>query len=73
MDWMSIFYELWENHRGKILGIALGLLVGIGFVCFGFWKTVLLALCIWLGYFIGKKIDAKESIKSFLGRMLQDK
>jgi uncharacterized membrane protein len=55
------FYEilqyLWDNHRGKVVGLALGLVVGLFFILVGFWKTLLVVICVIGGYFLGKRID----------------
>ena len=40
-DFKETIRILWEVHRGKLCGTVLGLLIGAGIVCFGFWKTFL--------------------------------
>ena len=66
MDWGAVWLELWRKHRGKILGVFLGLVFGIFVVSFGFWKAVFIALCVVVGFFIGKKIDQKVNFKEVL-------
>ena len=68
MDWSNFWAELWQYHRGKIVGIFLGLLIGISLAVFGFWRTLLVAICIIIGYFIGKKIDGNFDFKEFFGK-----
>jgi uncharacterized membrane protein len=53
----EIFQYLLDNHRGKLLGLALGLLIGLLIISFGFWKSLLVVLCVVIGYFLGKHID----------------
>ena len=33
---MDILWELWQQHRGKILGGILGLIIGIIIIALGF-------------------------------------
>lgn len=62
MDWKSILLDLWENHRARMIGLIIGLIVGILFLTLGFFKTVFLLFCIGLGFFIGDKIDNQEDL-----------
>lgn len=62
MDWKSILMDLWENHRGRTIGLLIGLIVGILFITLGFFKTIFLMICIGLGFFIGDKVDNQEDL-----------
>ncbi|MEG1500511.1 MAG: DUF2273 domain-containing protein [Clostridiales bacterium] len=63
MDWLNILLQTWESHKGKIIGITLGLLFGIGVITYGFWPALFVFFCVFLGFFFGKKIDNRMSIK----------
>lgn len=69
MDWKSIFLDLWENHRGRMIGLLAGLIVGILFLTLGFFKTIFLLLCIGFGFFIGDKIDNQEDLFKLLEKI----
>lgn len=58
------------NHQGKIIGVFIGFLAGIFLLTIGFFKTLILFLCIGVGYYFGKKIDNKENIADFIDRIL---
>lgn len=62
-----------QEHRGKTIGIALGLIASILFITYGFWKAIFIILCIILGYIIGKKIDENKSFDSWLKQMFKEK
>ena len=62
--------ELWHSHNGKIIGMIIGFIVSILIIIFGFFQTVFMALCVTLGYFIGKRIDAKEKLSDFLEKII---
>lgn len=62
--------EVLLKHYGKIIGIFLGLLVSILVISLGFIKTIFISLCVYIGYFIGNKVDKKENIWELLDRIL---
>lgn len=66
----EFFKELLLNHRGKVIGVSLGFLIGVIVLVIGFWKTFFLCLCIGLGYWIGGMTDKKERFIAFLDKIL---
>lgn len=64
--WDKMFIYLFEEHRGKIIGVTLGLIVSILFIAYGFFKTLFVIFCIVAGYFIGKTIDENKKFKEWL-------
>lgn len=71
--WEKWFQFLLVEHRGKTIGVLLGLLASILFVTFGFWRTVFIAICIGIGYLIGKQIDENKNFDSWLKQMFKDR
>lgn len=67
-------YENWLNfiklHKGKIVGILVGFIFGILVLSIGFWQTLFLSLCIYVGYWVGGKTDKKEKFMDFLDKIL---
>jgi uncharacterized membrane protein len=61
------------EHRGKTIGVLLGLLASILFVTFGFWRTVFIIICIGVGYFIGKQLDENKNFDSWIKQMFKDR
>lgn len=57
----KIVLYLMEEHRGKTIGILLGLVASILFIAYGFWRTMFIIVCILLGYFIGREIDQNKN------------
>lgn len=70
--WKQVITDLFNNNRGKCIGVTAGLIIGIFVLVIGFFKTLFLTICILLGYYIGKKIDNKESIIEVIERILPD-
>lgn len=65
-----IEYILTE-HRGKVIGVTLGLVVSILFVTLGFWRTVFVVLCILFGYLIGKKVDEQMDLEAWIKNLFK--
>lgn len=53
--------ELWESHRGKVIGVAAGIFFGFIYLFFGFWDMLIFAFIVLVGLYIGNKLDRKES------------
>ncbi|MCM3784109.1 DUF2273 domain-containing protein [Neobacillus mesonae] len=51
--------EIWESHRGRILGIAGGIFFGIIYLIVGFWDMLFFALVVFIGYTLGRRSDEK--------------
>ena len=60
----------YNNNRGKVNGALIGLVLSILILSIGFFRTLLIALFVFGGYYIGKKVDNKEDIIEFLDRIL---
>ncbi len=61
------------RHRGKTLGLVLGLLIGLSVLTFGFFQTVFILFCGGLGLAIGVKLDDKEDFWASLQKYLPEK
>ncbi|NLX01466.1 MAG: DUF2273 domain-containing protein [Syntrophomonadaceae bacterium] len=71
--WENLFRIIFEQHRGKAIGIVLGLLASILFISYGFWRTIFIIVCIALGFFIGKEIDENKNFDQWLKQIFKDK
>ncbi|MBO8159198.1 DUF2273 domain-containing protein [Thermosyntropha sp.] len=71
--WEKFLFLLLEEHRGKVLGVLLGLVAAILVVTYGFLKALFIMLCIGLGYFIGKKVDEKQDIDVWLKQIFRNR
>lgn len=69
----KLFLYVVTEHRGKVIGILLGLLASILFISYGFWRTIFVIACIVAGYFIGKKIDESASFEIWLKSLFKEK
>lgn len=62
----KIFVYIMDEHRGKAIGVILGLLASILFITFGFWQTIFIVLCIFIGYQVGKKLDEQVDLEAWI-------
>lgn len=69
----KLFQDILENHRGKALGVILGLLFGWFAISYGFFKAVFVALCVAGGYIIGRGIDQKFDFREAFSRLFRDR
>lgn len=68
-----LFTEWITLHRGKIIGAAAGMAVGISVIIFGFLKTLFVAICVALGYLAGKQLDDRVDIRERILRLLGER
>ena len=62
--------ELLHKYSGRLTGSAAGLVVAIFFLSLGFFRTLLILICIGVGFFIGLFRDSKEGFLEFLEKIL---
>ncbi len=72
MDERTSFIEFIKTHRGIIMGIALGFLVGVLILAIGFFKTLFLAICVGIGAFFGTKNKLRKRLFEILDKILPD-
>ena len=64
-------YKFYRQHFYAINGAAIGLVVGLSFVFFGIIETLFLALCVTVGFLIGKQLQKdKTFLKNLLDKIL---
>lgn len=73
MNWKEALATLWEYHRGKTLGLLIGLLFGLMVVMFGFFQAIFIALCMLAGFVIGKRIDDHTGFSDVVDRIFKDR
>lgn len=71
--WDKLIEMIITEHRGKVIGIVLGLLAAIMIITYGFWKSLFIIFCIVVGYVIGKRIDEHKNFSSLINKFLNDK
>lgn len=67
VDWEP-FLRWLDRNKGRAIGAALGFAVGLLVLVLGFWRGVFLAACVWLGWLLGSRVDAHESLADLLNR-----
>ncbi|MEA4853594.1 MAG: DUF2273 domain-containing protein [Christensenella sp.] len=62
-----------ENNKGLFWGIVIGLVVAILFLTIGFWATLLIAICVGVGAFLGSRPDIRAAISDWFFNLFQKK
>lgn len=62
--------NVFSKNQGKIIGSFIGLILAVFILLIGFPRTLLIAVFMFAGYYIGKKIDNKEDLIELLDRIL---
>lgn len=62
--------EIWQEHGGKLAGIAIGFIFGVLVLFFGFFQTLFVCICAGAGFVVGKRIDEKEDLMNILDKLL---
>lgn len=62
--------NIFSKNQGKIIGAFIGLILSVFILLIGFFRTLLIAVFVFAGYYIGKKIDNKEDLIELLDRIL---
>ncbi len=71
--WGELLSELLHNHRGKMLGILIGLIFSLLVIFLGFFQTVFVACCIYIGYIIGRRTDDNDGLRELIMRFFNDR
>ncbi|MDN5326871.1 MAG: hypothetical protein PWP41_1567 [Moorella sp. (in: firmicutes)] len=64
---------LWREHRGKVLGVVLGLLFGLLTAIWGFGKALFIGICVTLGYQVGRRLDEGQGWRELWKRFFGDR
>ncbi|MGE5583485.1 MAG: DUF2273 domain-containing protein [Bacillota bacterium] len=69
-DFLREYLPKLLEYKGRIFGSLVGLIAGLLWAFLGFWRAVAFLICIFTGYYLGKKIDKRGSIREFLEHIL---
>lgn len=69
--WEELLRDLMENHRGKLIGALIGLVFALLIIRFGFWWSIFITFCVFVGYWLGRRMDDhKEDLMDVLDKFL---
>jgi uncharacterized membrane protein len=68
----QILRQFLAEHWGKVVGGLAGLLVGLVFVIFGFWRSLVIFTFVILGVYLGKTLDRNDSLRGLFQRFWSD-
>ncbi|MCX8129027.1 MAG: DUF2273 domain-containing protein [Clostridia bacterium] len=63
--------QFYSSHRGGVNGGIIGLIIACAILIIGFFNTLFIAICVGIGYYIGKRLsEDKDYLKNLLDRVL---
>lgn len=65
--------EFWGRHRGKIMGVVLGLVFGWFAITYGVLKALFVSLCVLAGYFVGRLLDERLDWRELILRLFRER
>ena len=69
MDYIEWFKGYFAEHPATVIGVGAGIVLGLAFAVFGFWKTLVVALCVGVGLLIGLQLDNGNDFSDMLERL----
>ena len=57
-------------RKGRLIGAFLGFVAGLLWAIYDFWRAAIFLFAVALGYFIGYRVDRKDSWREILERIL---
>ncbi|HEX2954306.1 MAG TPA: DUF2273 domain-containing protein [Bacillota bacterium] len=58
------------NYKGRIFGAIVGFVAGLIVINYGWIQALFFLFCLGTGYYIGKLVDGKNSIRQILEKIL---
>lgn len=60
-------------YKGRLTGGVIGFIAGMLWAFKGFWAAGVFVFSVLLGYYLGKRVDRKDSLRDILSRVLPPK
>jgi uncharacterized membrane protein len=57
-------------YKSRVIGVVVAFIIAILFLTIGFFKTLLILICISIGYIIGYFLDDKEDFSNVVDKVL---
>lgn len=61
-----------KTHPARVGGSTLGFIIGMLFLVAGFFKTIFLLFCIFIGYYFGRRLDNDEDFFEILTELINE-
>ena len=61
----------YKQHKGRVIGALIGIVVALSVIWFGILGALFIAICAFVGYYIGKKMESDKNFwRKILDRLL---
>lgn len=69
-EFLREFLSGLSNYKGRIIGGTIGFVAGLIWAYLGFWRALAFVFCVIAGYYLGKKVDKRGSLRDILAKVL---
>ncbi len=70
-DFLESVIAYYKLHKGRVIGALIGITVALTVIWFGILGALFIALCAFVGYYIGKKMESDKNFwRKILDRLL---
>lgn len=67
------FFTWYASNKTLFWGMVIGFAIAILFLTIGFWRTLLIGICVSVGAFLGARPDVRQAIGNFFASLFQKK
>jgi uncharacterized membrane protein len=71
--WEKRLSVLLGEQFGKTVGTLAGVILGILYLIFGFWKTLVFVVIVFIGFYIGGRLDKHDDWRDIIDRFVPDR
>lgn len=70
-EFLESIVTYYKQHKGRVIGAIVGIAVALSVIWFGLLGALFIAICAFVGYYIGKKMESdKKFWRKILDRLL---
>ncbi|MDD2431317.1 MAG: DUF2273 domain-containing protein [Firmicutes bacterium] len=73
---MSTIKEILDRlspYKGRILGVIFGFFMAIVILNYGFFRSLVIAIFIFIGFYLGKQVDNRETLSDLWERLWRNR
>ena len=70
MDQENIIIAFLREHKWQVICTLIAFFFSLFVIYFGFWRTVFISVCVFIGCWLGRKLDSELDISGALHDLL---
>ncbi len=69
----KLLEQLLSEHRGKTLGLSIGILLALSILVFSLQQVLFILFCAAIGFLVGKAVDDKVDLEAWFNRIFRSR